>query len=352
MIDFYFENGGTALKNARDYYKYRFGQPRHLVSLSLSMMISSKEKPILDLACGMGHITRGIVNTHPDHVVIGIDKSFFNLYLAKRWIAPKAEYVYCNADRRLPFADDYFSAVLCSNSFHFFHNKSGCTCELERIISDTGIIILTAVRHDLYKYPNQCTLSIFEYDSLFKGIPHRLISDSSILKRYLEKKGPSLKKQANLKTLEKEPFISMIASHNEDVLVDYDTFQRWPHSEGRLSINPLFTRTESNSSTTTLVRQVPSEFYKCENDKMDEYIPGKLIVSNKLLEQLPSISESSESSESSEIEDLIRNCVLLDIPERYVNILMQKKRLGLPALLPRSIINNFRDSRNHIQLRP
>ena len=318
VINFYFESGGTALKNTCDYFKYRFGQPRHLVSLSLSTMISSKGKPILDLACGMGHITRGLVNTHPNQVVIGIDKSFFYLYLAKRWIAPKAEYVYCNADLRLPFADDYFSAVLCSNSFHFFHNKSDCINELQRIISYTGIIIFTAVRHELYKYPNQRTLSISEYDSLLKDIPHRLVSDSCILERYLEKKGPSLKNQADLKTLEKEPFISIIASHKDDVLVDHDTFQIWPHSEGRLSINPLFARTEYNISATTLVRYAPSEFYKCENDKMDEYIPGQIIVSNELLEQLPSFSESSE------IEDLVSKCVLLDIPEQYVNIQMQK----------------------------
>jgi ubiquinone/menaquinone biosynthesis C-methylase UbiE len=312
VIDFYFERDTSVTEDARDYFLYRFGQPRHLVSLSLNMLISDKEKPILDLACGMGHITRGLMNTHPDQDVIGLDNNFFNLYLAKHFIAPKADYLFCGADLSLPFANDCFAGVLCSNSFHFFHYKSQCSRELKRIISDNGLIIITAVRHDLIKYQGQRTLLISGYQSLFEDIPHRLASDSSILDRYLQKKGPLLKQQMELETLEKEPFISIIASHNKDVYVDHGTFKSWPHGTGQLSINPLFDCNESNGSKTILVRRFLSEFYKRENVESDNYLPEKITVSSQLLEQLPLIPENTE------IEDLISKCVLLDVPDRYM----------------------------------
>ena len=141
----------------------------------------------------MRHITRGIKNTHPGQDLIGIDNEFHKLYIAKHWIAQNADYALCEADLSLPFEENYFAGMICSNSFHFFNNKSLCSRELKRITSDSGQIIITAIRHDLHKYQNQKTLSIKCYQSLFKDFPLRIVPDSMILSRYLRKTGPALK---------------------------------------------------------------------------------------------------------------------------------------------------------------
>lgn len=38
------------------YSFYRFSQPRHLAALALISLLPAREKPLLDLACGFGHL--------------------------------------------------------------------------------------------------------------------------------------------------------------------------------------------------------------------------------------------------------------------------------------------------------
>jgi ubiquinone/menaquinone biosynthesis C-methylase UbiE len=112
---------GVAAERARrdpySYYAFCFGQPRHLTALSLASLIDTPDKPVLDLACGYGHITRHLLPRAQDQPVIGVDHNFFSLYVAKGWMAPKAAYVCAGAEGPLPFPDDTFSTAFCSNAF-------------------------------------------------------------------------------------------------------------------------------------------------------------------------------------------------------------------------------------------
>jgi uncharacterized protein YbaR (Trm112 family) len=61
LFDFYFCYSTGDRREPYSYYAFRFGQPRHLVALSLASMVQNPNKPVLDLACGCGHITRHLV---------------------------------------------------------------------------------------------------------------------------------------------------------------------------------------------------------------------------------------------------------------------------------------------------
>ena len=82
LFDLYFRKSGLKMMHAYDYFVFRFGQPRHLVSLSLASLIRQPNKPILDLACGFGHLTRSLVQQAEGQQVIGVDRNFFGLYVA------------------------------------------------------------------------------------------------------------------------------------------------------------------------------------------------------------------------------------------------------------------------------
>jgi uncharacterized protein YbaR (Trm112 family) len=126
FLDLYCQN-----KEHYNYFAFRFGQPRHLVALSFTTLIDKPNKPILDLSCGCGHITRNLSYRAKAQQVIGTDRFFFGLYIAKHWIAPQAEYVCCSSDSSLPFQDGSFSLIFCSDAFHYLVNKVTTIRELK-----------------------------------------------------------------------------------------------------------------------------------------------------------------------------------------------------------------------------
>ena len=57
LVDFYFgQTGGWSAFTSIHYFLFRFGQSRQLMALSLANLIEKPRKPVLDPACGIGHI--------------------------------------------------------------------------------------------------------------------------------------------------------------------------------------------------------------------------------------------------------------------------------------------------------
>jgi SAM-dependent methyltransferase len=118
LLDCYYRQSSRSNVDAYEYVAFRFGQPRYLVALSFLSLVHRPPRPILDLCCGFGHITRGWVHRSHTQPVIGLDHNFFGLYVAKTCIALEADYICVEAYDPLPFADRTFSAVSCVDGFH------------------------------------------------------------------------------------------------------------------------------------------------------------------------------------------------------------------------------------------
>src|SRR5439155_24169634 len=100
-FDYYFRRARRS--ELYHHFRHRFAQPRHLTSLALASLLPRDARPVLDLACGFGHTLHYWTARHPGSSFIGLDRNFFELYVARRWIAPGAEYVCTDADGALPF---------------------------------------------------------------------------------------------------------------------------------------------------------------------------------------------------------------------------------------------------------
>jgi ubiquinone/menaquinone biosynthesis C-methylase UbiE len=227
LMDFYFCRSTGDAREPYGYFAFRFGQPRHLVALSLAVLVRRPEKPVLDLACGFGHITRHLVGRAEGRPVVGLDRNFFMLYVAKNWLAPEAEYVCAQADLGLPFSNSSFSTVFCSDAFHWFAGKANCIRELKRLVGSDGSIILATLRNSLVeKELNRYrgTLPPEGYETLVAEIPHRLVANSDILARYLKKQGPMLEQSTERARLTIEPWLSLVASHRQEPFQDYGCF--------------------------------------------------------------------------------------------------------------------------------
>ncbi len=307
LLDLYFND---QQKDPYDYFTYRFSQPRHLAALSLASIIPKSSRPVLDLGCGFGHITRGVYN-QTNGSVIGIDNVFFTLLVARRTIAPRASYVYCDANIELPFPSNSFSAAISSNVFHFIENKSTCVRELNRV-TDRNLIILASVRHAGFACDTRnSALPLEGYERLKANIPHRIILDSDTLERYLDKKGPALAQSAGAKDLDKADFISIVASKHEKLFRDYGELKVWLHEKGDLGLNPLYKATPDTDDCIRLTRNFPSKFYQDENKGCERYLPTEVVVRADVLDDLHA------GKRTQEIEKLIEHFVVLDIPLRY-----------------------------------
>src|SRR5205823_360748 len=104
-------------------------------------------QPMLDLACGAGHLTYNLAQRIYPRRVIGADTNFASLYVAKLCTAPQAEFVCCDGEDPLPFRGGTFAAVFCSDAFHYLRNKAGCARETCRVVAPDGVVGLISLRN-------------------------------------------------------------------------------------------------------------------------------------------------------------------------------------------------------------
>ena len=313
LLDLYYHRSGFKMDDGYDYFALRFGQPRHLVALSLATLIEKPNKPILDLACGYGHITRSLLRRANGQPVVGIDQEFPGLHLAKNFVAPGADYICCVADGPLPFPDDFFSVAFCSDAFHYFENKVTSATELKRLTQEDGLVILVWMHNVLWRRPyDGLPLPAEGYQSLFADMPHRLVADSEVLVRYLQKKGPALACSTDIDRLTDKPLLSLVASHRQEFFREYGSFEEWPHVEGRLGLNPLFVAEKQDAAGRVKLRRTfPSAFYREEHPQCEEYLPESVTVNSQVLADL------AVGTRTSAIDGLIEQLVVLGMPERY-----------------------------------
>jgi SAM-dependent methyltransferase len=243
-----------------------------------------------------------------------VDHNFFGLYVAKKFIAPEAEYVCCVADGPLPFPTSFFSAALCSDAFHYFANKVMSVRELKRLTQDDGLIILAWMHNALWRCPHDGQpLPPEGYHALVADMPHRLVGDGDVLRRYLRKEGPPLACSAGIAHLAQQPLLSIVASNRAEVFKNYGAFKDWPHAEGRLGINPIYKVAERSNGReeVQLLRSFPSAFYVQDHVQSKEYLPEVVKVRSPVLIDL------ANGKRTPDIENLIDQLVVVDVPESY-----------------------------------
>jgi SAM-dependent methyltransferase/uncharacterized protein YbaR (Trm112 family) len=296
------------------YFRNRFGQPRHLVALSLMAPIKSPSGPVLDFGCGFGHLTRHLVRRAGPRSVIGADRDFIRLYVAKYFFAPEVSYVCCDGSISLPFVDHFFSVVYSSDTLFVVPNKLVCCREFQRIVDRDGLIIVTGIHNGLVDPENYAsrTMPYSAYGPLLGSWPHRMLTNPDVLDQYREKRGPDLSRSSKTSALNQEPWFSIVATNREDLLVDQGSFDDWPHAEGMLELNPLYKPVTSNEAGDVLYRHTfPSSWYEKEDAGCRQYEPEQVWITSEVLHDL------SLQKRTPAMEDLIAHCVIVGVPSRF-----------------------------------
>jgi ubiquinone/menaquinone biosynthesis C-methylase UbiE len=116
-------------------------EPSHQMMLNA---LHSDDQRLLDIGCGTGVFAARVVHQFPQIQVWGIDLCEGMLrQCAARRQAARGRFRLVQADsERLPFADDSFDVVTCSNSFHHYPRQDRVLAEMHRVLRLGGRLLI------------------------------------------------------------------------------------------------------------------------------------------------------------------------------------------------------------------
>jgi SAM-dependent methyltransferase len=304
LLDACFPARWPRLREAFNYLYYRFGQPRHLVSLALATLAT--EGPVLDLGSGAGHVSRYLGTRVP---VVGMDHDFALLYVSRAIVAPTVPVVCADAERTWPFPDRSFPVVYSSDVLYALRRKAHVVQELERVLRPNGRIVVTALRNGTRPGAAGHPISPDAYERLFSRWPHRLIADDRVLDAYLDRRGPPLGQAGPVGDAET---FSIVAAETEECFqATGGRLTHWPHAVGRLGFNPLY-RARPLPGGVRLTLEPPSPAWEAEHGACRRYMPAEVTVPEAVLGAI------EQGARPEAVQALVVACVLVALPDRYV----------------------------------
>lgn len=95
---------------------------------------------ILDLGCGVGHLLRDL---GPE--AAGLDSSFANLWLARRFVVPKARLLCADLAAGIPLGDGEADGVCCVEAFAYMPGREALAREILRVWNRRSSLVLSHV---------------------------------------------------------------------------------------------------------------------------------------------------------------------------------------------------------------
>ena len=127
------------------YFVHRWSDPSWLAALALTAAHPPAGRPVVDLACGAGHLLRHLA-LHGHRDLTGVDVVFAKLWLARRFVLPAAVPValVC-ADLTAPWPlppPTRSRHVACHDALYFLDGKEAFVAAARRHAGDGGAVLL------------------------------------------------------------------------------------------------------------------------------------------------------------------------------------------------------------------
>ncbi len=115
-----------------------------------------RPKRILDLGCGTGFLSRGLLSHYPKAQVVSLDLAEGMLREArgKRGLKDKLlrrQGFVCADAESLPFADDSFDMVISNLTLQWCGDLAGTFAEINRVLSKEGVLLYSSLGPDTLK---------------------------------------------------------------------------------------------------------------------------------------------------------------------------------------------------------
>jgi SAM-dependent methyltransferase/uncharacterized protein YbaR (Trm112 family) len=308
LMRFAFLESSGRMVDAYDYFSLRIGTPRHLIALSCIEAVPDGDDPVLDVGCGLGILTWALAARVAPRPTIGLDRSFLMLLAAQRDVLPDGRFV-CGDATALPFADHAFGAALLTDVLTFVDRRRTVVSELERVLGPRGWCALTSLHNDECEYTfTRHPVSVDAWRRLVGHLPHRVMSDDTVLERYLDGRGLPSGPGGEVGDDDHPTRFTVVVARCASDLVDQGPWREWPHARGALHVNPLFEPRARSGGGVEYARHLPSDVYRIDNAPVAEYVPERAFVSDDVWSSL------ADGRPSDEARELVESMVLVGGP--------------------------------------
>jgi SAM-dependent methyltransferase/uncharacterized protein YbaR (Trm112 family) len=271
-LDLFHERSLGMSQEIGHYFRLRTTQPRYLAFRQVVPYILAGDRAhpvtVVDLACGSGHVSRDLLLNDGDIRVVGLDRTFYEVWLAKHWVAPAADFICADAAGGLPLADDSVGSVVCSDAFHYLPRPEDVVHELLRCCP-TGPITVTRVANAQYEPHEGLERDPDGWRDLFRGRECDVLSEKELLAKYLAKEPLKLSDEVSPDAAA-DKWLTAVTWHPDRSMPTPDAAPDYPHARGRLTINPVY-RTTATPAGVEGQLEFPSQWYEFENGAMREY---------------------------------------------------------------------------------
>ena len=96
---------------------------------------------VLDCGCGTGPMVEILTEKYPDKQYTGLDLTPEMIKKAQEKNLPNTEFIIGDCEN-LPFADESFDVIICTNSFHHYPNPQAFFDNVYRVLRKNGRLIL------------------------------------------------------------------------------------------------------------------------------------------------------------------------------------------------------------------
>lgn len=312
-FEFFFGGATASDPGHLPYYRNRIVLPRTLAAFSLLRLLPAADKPILDLACGYGPFAHYLTKRRNSTPVIGMDFNFYLVWGQKYWIAPDAAFVCADGNKRLPFADDSFVGVFCSDAFMYLKDKPGVLAEFDRLAPGKPVILSrvgnkTASPREVMGDSH----SAVGYMELLASGEPRVFSEYALVRHYLARRNPLASEPTDPRDLRWDKWLHFVLNGQSLRQVVVDPALEWPHQVGKLSFSPLFDRRIIDGGKYRLDLRFPTTWFAYQNGDMYGYHGDLIECSANVVERARS------GGVDPEVQNLLERFVLIGLPERYL----------------------------------
>lgn len=286
------------------YFLHRSIQPRYLAAQAALRPVCATSGPVLDLACGAGHLSAEVLRSDAvrrsaqaarsddaePRLVIGIDRTFHQLWLAQHWIAPTAAFVCADAAATLPLPDRSVAAAFCSDAFYFLPEPEAVLAELVRVCP-SGPIVLTRLANAEHEPHEGRERDPAGWAAIAGGLPHFLTGERQLTRSYLDRT-PLEPLSPTIATDEK--WLTLCVSAEAAALANVEAPADWPHARGTLRLNPIYQQKGQADGSVNLTLHMPSPWYESENSELRQYHPEHVSVSATAMADLKGGRDTEE----------------------------------------------------------
>ena len=266
-------------------------------------------RPVVELACGIGHYLRDLASR--GRACVGVDVVFSKLWLARRFVVPAGVPLVCgDGAAGFPLGPiEPGGVAFCHDAFYFLPEKPRVMAALRRMVGEQGRIVIGHAHNRDFDHGGVAgePRTPGEYADLLAGC--LLFDDAELARSAWAGETAPERSPAELARVEAVAMVqgalmkAQPPGRDGPALLD-------PPPGARLRLNPLL-RDEGG----TMVPQWPSARFEAEYAAASRYLIGESTPDAAILDAANRGAVGRGTHP--EVDRLARRRILLDLPERW-----------------------------------